>query len=97
MVTRQMMTIDRFLPSTCPTAQPQKPQGKDQTPPPPPADRTKKKQHIVDQPPRVPSDAPAKTPLLMSSRIMIWELAGTSQSTAQVGTNVASSSWHEEG
>ena len=97
MMTRQMMTIDRFLPSTCPTAQPQQPHGKDRTPPPPPAGRTEKKQHIVNQPTRVSSDAPPKTPLQMSGRITIWEPAGTFQPTAQVRTNVASSFWHEEG
>ena len=48
MVTKQTMTIDRFLPDTRPTAQPQQPHGKDWTPPLPSAGHAKKKQHLAD-------------------------------------------------
>ena len=43
MVTRQAMTIDRFVPSAYPTAQQQEPQGRNLTPPPPPLDHFRKR------------------------------------------------------
>ena len=43
MVTRQKMTVDRFLPGTRPSAQSQQPQGKGCTPPSPSASHSKKK------------------------------------------------------
>ena len=90
MVTMQTMTIDRFLPDTCPTAQPQQPHGKDLTPPLPSAGHAKKKQHLADQSPKVPSNAPMRTPYRASGGIVIQELAGDSRPIAQVRTNVAS-------
>ncbi|KAL0005688.1 hypothetical protein SO802_013249 [Lithocarpus litseifolius] len=95
MMKRQTMTFDQFLPGTRPTAQPQHPSGKDRTSPPPPTDRTKKKQRITDQPSRVLSDAPSRTPNQVVCKIVIREPAGDSWTTAQVGTNVASSSQTE--
>ena len=85
------MTVDRFLPGTHPTTQPQHAQGKDWTPLPPSIGRAKKKQRVADQLPRVSSDAHSKTPPLVSSEITIWELTGDSRLAAQVSINVASS------
>ena len=74
MVKRKTMIVDWFLVGAYPAAQPH-PQGKDQTPPPPPpfppVSRAKKKQHVTDQPPRVPSDAPSRTLPRVSGRITI--------------------------
>ena len=47
MVTKSIMTIDWFLPGTYPAAQPQQPQGRDQTPP-PPASHTRKRQRTAE-------------------------------------------------
>ena len=91
------MTVDRFLPDTQPMAQPQEPQGKNRTPSPPQAGRAKKKQRVVDQPPRIPSDAPARTPPRVSGGITIREPVNDCRPTAQVGTDVASSSQPELG
>ena len=83
MVTRQKMTISRFLPSTYPLAESQQPQGKGRTLP---------QQRLDDQPPKALGDPPFKTPTRPSSGITIREPVAESQSTAQADANVASSS-----
>ena len=84
------MTVDRFLPGAFPATQSQQPQGKGRTPLLPSVGRAKKKQGIDNQSPRIPNDAPSKTPPRPSSEIVIWELVGDSRPTAQVEIDVAS-------
>nr|POE91373.1 guanine nucleotide exchange factor spike 1 [Quercus suber] len=60
MVKRKTMIFDQFFPSAHPTAQSQ-PQGEDRASPSLAGGRVKKKQRVVDQPPRVTSDAPLRT------------------------------------
>ncbi|KAK9992022.1 hypothetical protein SO802_027007 [Lithocarpus litseifolius] len=72
-------------------AEPGAVEGKDRTPP-LAASRPKKKQHVGDQPPRVTSEAPSKTPPLGLVGIVIWEPVSDPRPTAQVRTDVVSSS-----
>ena len=75
MVTRRTLNIDRFLLSTCPVAQSQKTPSKEWTLP-PPSSRAKKKQRVSDQPPKVPGDAPVRTPPRASGGFTTQEPAG---------------------
>ena len=72
MVTRRKLIADRFLSGTQPSAQPQQTQAKDRTPP-SSTGRQKKKQRVEDQPLRVLSDVPTKTPPQLSGGITIRE------------------------
>ena len=90
MVTRRKMTIDRFIPSTQPSAQPQV---GDRASPPPTASHPKKKQKVGDHPPKVPSEVPTKTPPW--GGITIREPMGGSQPPAKGSKDIASLSWTE--
>ena len=91
MVTRRTMTMERFTPSACPSAQQQQAPGRDQHPP---TTRTQKRQHITD-PPRVQEEAPSRTPpVAVTGCLVIREPTGGARPTRQLGSNVASSSTH---
>ena len=93
MVTKRKLTADRFLSDSQPSTQPQQARAKDRTPsPPPPFGRQKKKQHVEDQPLRVVSNAPTKTPYRPLGRIVIREPVSGPQPTARGDAKVASSS-----
>ena len=89
MVSRRVMTIDRFMPGARQPTQPPPSQGRSQVPHPPPssqARRARKKQRVADQPPSGSGDAAIQTPPLPTGGIVIRD-----QQT-QVGPGVASSS-----
>lgn len=77
-------------------AQPQYPPSGGQTPPLPTA-HTRKRQRTTDQSPRTLGDAPSRTPPQASDKITIREPTSDTQPTAQVETNVTSSSQQETG
>lgn len=98
MVVKRTMTLDCFMPSACPAAQQQAPQGRSQTPSPPPPARSRKRQGITDQPSKGSRDAPPKTPPARTfGGIVIWEPVNAARPTAQMRSNVASFSWPEVG
>ena len=89
MVSRKVMTIDRFVPGARQPNQPPPSQGWSQVPQPPPssqAGRARKKQKVTDQPSTGPGDAVVQTPPQPTGAIVIHE------SQTQVGPGVASSS-----
>ena len=91
MVTRRIMTMERFIPSARPSAQQQQAPGKDQHPL---TTRTQKRQGITD-PPRVQEEAPSRTPpVATTGGLVIREPTGEAHPTWQLESNVASSSTH---
>ena len=65
MVSRKVMTIDRFMPGARQPNQPLPSQGRSQVPQPPPssqAGRARKKQKVTDQPSTGPGDTVVQTP-----------------------------------
>ena len=79
--------INCFVPGARPVVQQQLPRGRGQTPPlPPPSDRSRKRQRTAEQTPIGSGDTPTRTPPQPSRGIIIQE------PTAQIGTNVASTS-----
>ena len=65
MVSRKVMTIDRFVPGARQPNQPPPSQGRGQVPQPPPSSqvgRARKKQKVTDQPSTGPGDAAVQTP-----------------------------------
>ena len=87
MVSRKVMTIDRFVPNARQPNQPPPSQGWSQVPQPPPssqAGRARKKQKITDQPSTGPEDAAVQTPPQPIGGIVIRE------PQTQVGPGVAS-------
>ncbi|XP_030970176.1 mediator of RNA polymerase II transcription subunit 30-like [Quercus lobata] len=89
MVSRKVMTIDRFVPGARQPNQPPPSQGRGQGPQPPPSSqggRALKKQKVTDQPSTGPGDAAVQTPPPPTGGIVIRE------PPTQAGTGVASSS-----
>ena len=89
MVTRKVMTIDRFMLGTGQATQPPPSQSRSQVPPPPPppqAGRARKRQRVTDQPPMGPGDVATQTLPRPTGGIVIHE------PQTQVGPGVASSS-----
>ena len=87
MVTKRKMTVDWFIPSAQPSAQPQ---GRDRAPPSHAANCPKKKQKVGDHPLKVPGDIPTKIP--PQGGIMIQEPVVGSQPPTKGNKDVASSS-----
>jgi len=89
MVSRKVMTIDRFVPGARQPTQPLPSQGRGQLPQPQSpsqAGRAKKKQKVTDQPSNVPGDVAAPTPPRPAGSIVIRE------PQTEAGTGGASSS-----
>ena len=89
MVSRKVMTTDRFVPGARQPNQPPPSQGRGQVPQPPPssqARRAHKKQKVTDQPSTGPRDAAVQTPPQPTGGIVIRE------PPTQAGMGVASSS-----
>ena len=89
MVTKKIMTVDRFVPGAWQATQPPPSQSQTQgppLPPPPQAERAWKRQRATDQPPTGPGDVAIQTPPRLTGGIIIHELQ------TQVGKGVASSS-----
>ena len=89
MVSRRVMTIDRFVPGARQPTQPPPSQGRSQVPHPPPssqAGRARKKRRVADQPSSGSGDVAVQTPPQPIGGIVIRD-----QQT-QVGPGVASSS-----
>ena len=89
MVSRKVMTIDRFVPGARQPNQPPPSQGQGQGPQPPPslqAGRARKKQKVTDQPSTGPGDAAVQTPPQPIGGTVIRE------PLTQAGTGVVSSS-----
>ena len=89
MVSRKVMSIERFVPGARQPNQPPPSQGRGQLPQPPSpsqAGRAKKKQKVTDQPSTVPGDAAVQTPPRPAGSIVIRE------PQTEAGTGGASSS-----
>ncbi|XP_050264223.1 uncharacterized protein LOC126708473 [Quercus robur] len=89
MVSRKVMSIERFVPGARQPNQPPPSQGRGQVPQPPPssqAGRARKKQKVTDQPSTGPGDATVQTPPRPTGGIVIHE------PPTEAGTGGASSS-----
>ena len=89
MVSRKVLTVERFVPGARQSNQPPPPQGRGQVPQPSPptqAGRARKKQKVTDQPSTCPGEAAAQTPPRPSGGIVIRE------PPTEAGTGGASSS-----
>ncbi|XP_030925072.1 uncharacterized protein LOC115952134 [Quercus lobata] len=89
MVSRKVLSVERFVPGARQSNQPPTPEGRGQVPqpsPPPQAGRARKKQKVTDQPSTCPGEVAAQTPPRPTGGIVIRE------PPTEAGTGGASSS-----